>query len=49
LHEKSLDLYATLSKSVIGTLKKSGGEVLERLTGLIGLSSPPQTASATTT
>jgi hypothetical protein len=27
-------------KSVIGTLKKSGGDVLEKLTGLIGLSSP---------
>lgn len=35
-------------KSVIGTLKKSGGDVLEKLTGLMGLSPPPQTASATT-
>ena len=35
-------------KSVIGTLKKSGGDVLEKLTGLMGPSPPPQTASATT-
>jgi transposase len=36
-------------KSVICTLKKSGGNVLEKLTRLIGPSPPPQTASATTT
>jgi transposase len=36
-------------KSVIGTLKKSGGDVLEKLTRLIGPSPPPQTVSATTT
>jgi transposase len=36
-------------KSVICTLKKSGSNVLEKLTRLIGPSPPPQTASATTT
>jgi transposase len=35
-------------KSVICTLKKSGGNVLEKLTRSIGPSPPPQTASATT-
>jgi hypothetical protein len=35
-------------KSVICTLKKSGGNVLEKLTRLISPSPPPQTASATT-
>jgi len=36
-------------KSVIGTLKKSGGNVLEKLTQLIDPSPPPETASAATT
>ena len=35
-------------KSVICTLKKSGGNVLEKPTRLISPSPPPQTASATT-
>ncbi|MGH8510042.1 MAG: IS66 family transposase [Gammaproteobacteria bacterium] len=34
-------------RSVIGTLKKRGGDVLEKLTRLIGLSPPPETLSAT--